>query len=159
MTLRARKLAYRPWPVELKICECQADGSVTEVDHRFIGHFNPFTEAEFMGIRADVFGEKTDEEMAKDTADRTMAEQAALDAEFLSRLMCGWELVNDEADQPIVYSAAELKALVTGPDGPVIRRALSRAVTDIRFGIGALKNALTSLAPGPTPAAGEAPTS
>jgi hypothetical protein len=159
MAFKVRKLKFRRWPVSLAQRECQDDGSVADVDARFIGQFKPFSEAEVMAIRTEVFGAGTDEEMAKDAEARTVAEQGGLEGDFYSRLMSGWEGVTDEADQPIVFSTKTLKDLCTGPDGTMVRRGLATAILEIRFGIAPAKNVATSPAAGPAPAAVEVATS
>ncbi len=159
MSFKVRKTQHRPWPITLVGQECQADGSVLEVTSRFIAWFKPFTEAEILDIRNEIFGAGSDEELKAARENRTLAKQAELDGEFFSRLLCGWEHVTDEDDQPLEFSPARAWALCAGPDGAIVRAALSDAVLQIRFGIAPAKNVATSPAPGPTPGAVEVVTS
>lgn len=158
MSIQINKTQHRRWPVSVKSLVCQDDGSVVEVENRFIGHFRPFNEEEVVAIRNQIFGEGTDEELEKLKEARTTAEQAALEAEFYARLMCGWEAVLDEDGEPVPYSDAACRGLAAGPDGARVRRGLSAAVLELRFGIAPAKNVETSPAPGPAASAGEVAT-
>lgn len=160
MAFRTRRLSYRPWPVTVTLQECGEDGAMVEVAEAFIGHFRPFTEQEMLDARRELFGDESSEEGKKRIAEMTVAEHGRLEALFFSRLMCGWGQVFDEQGSALAYSEAALAALVTGPDGPAVRRAINTALMEIRFGMAPAKNVATSPAPGPKPAADEAaPTS
>lgn len=158
MAFKVRKIQFRRWPVTLIGHECGDDGTVAEVNARFVGHFRPIDEAGVLALRAEVFGAGDDEDLAAAARARTVAAQAALEGEFYGRLMCGWEGVTGDDDQPLPWSEQAVQALCTGPDGPAARRALAAAVLEIRFGLAPAKNAVTSPAPGPTPGAGEVAT-
>lgn len=161
MALRVRKLSYRPWPVTVLFQECdEATGQVTEIPQTFIGHFKPFTESELLAHRLEIFGDETKQEVKDKMANTTLDQSAKQEAEFFARLMCGWSKVSAEDDADLAFSPARLRDLCTGDDGAAFRRGINSAIGEIRFGIGPLKNSVTSPAPGPTPAADEAaPTS
>ena len=155
--LKYRKIAHRPWPVSVTLAECdEASGDVAESEHVFIGHFKPFTEADLLAARLDVFGDESDPAVKQAQDAMPVAEYAVQEARFFGGLMCGWSQVADEAGHPVPYSAAALQGLCTGPDGAAFRRGFNRAVSQIRFGVAPAKNAVTSPSPGPTPAPGEA---
>jgi len=159
MSIQINRSQHRRWPVSVMTLVCQDDGSVVEVENRFIGHFRPFNEDEVKAIRSEIFGDGTDEELDKRAEGRTTAEQAALETAFYERLMCGWEAVLDEAGQPVPFTPATFKDLAAGPDGHRVRRGLAKATLEIRFGIAPAKNVGTSPEPGPAASAGEVATS
>lgn len=159
MTYTVRKLDYRPWPVSVGILVCDDNGETTEVRQTFIAHFKPFTEEQVKAIREEIFGVGTDEELAARAEARCVADQGALEAQFLTRLVCGWSKLIDENDTPLTFSEAALIALATGMDGVPFRRGFNDAIVQIRFGIAPAKNVVTSPAPGPAPAADEVATS
>lgn len=158
MALKIRKINYRRWPVTIDTRDCQDDGTIVEGKARFVVHFKPFTEAEVLALRNEIFGEGTDEALKARRDERPLAEQADLEARFLAGLVCGWEGVTDESGAPIPFSVAALTDAVTGADGFALRAALNAAVVEVRFGIAPAKNVETSPAPGPTPAAVEVAT-
>lgn len=159
MAFKVRKLDYRPWPVTVKCPECQPDGSVIMLDQRFIAHFEVFDEADLLALRSEIFGGKNEAERDELAKKRTSAEQAELEAQFLSRLVRGWEAVSDDAGRPIPFSRDAVRGLCLDKvDGPVFRQGLSQAGMEIRFGMAPAKNAEPSPAPGPSPSAGEAET-
>jgi hypothetical protein len=156
MAFKIRNLQYRRWPVTIKLAECDAAGQVVETEQQFIGHFSAFTEADIVKARTEVFGEVSDEAMAKSAQERPLGEQGALDAEFYGRLMCGWEQLTDETGAELPFSRETLKTICTGPDGMAVRRGIGQAIVEIRFGVAPAKNAVTSPAPGPAAGPGEA---
>lgn len=154
--MKYRKLTHRPWPVTVTFHECdETTGEVREVEQSFIGHFTPFTEADLLEHRSAVFGDEADKAVKARLDDMPVADYAALEAGFFTRLMCGWSAVTDEQDAPLAYTAEQLRALCCGPDGAAFRRGINRAVSEIRFGVAPAKNSSTSPVPGPTPASGE----
>ncbi len=157
MAFKVRKLDYRPWPVSVKFRECnETTGEVTEAPQVFIGHFVPFSEADIKRQRLEIFGDELDAGYKASLATMPSAEYAEKETQFFAGLMSGWSEVRDESGAEMPYSAAALRELTTGPDGPVVRRALNDAVVEIRFGLAPAKNSGASPAPGPSPAAVEA---
>lgn len=155
--LTYRKLDYRPWPITVAFQVCdEATGQVAEVDHRFIGHFIPFAEADLLALRLSVFGDEAEAGNKQRLADMPVADYERLEARFFAGLLCGWSQVADEHGTAMPYSAEALKGLCCGPDGAAFRRGINRAVSEIRFGVAPAKNAETSPSPGPVPAAVEA---
>ena len=52
-----RKINYRPWPVKVVFQEADAAGVIQSLEQTFIGHFRPFSEAEFEAVSAQVRGD------------------------------------------------------------------------------------------------------
>lgn len=159
MTFIVRKLKFRPWPVTVAQQDCAADGTVTQTESTFVGHFAPFTEEQFQaladaGDAAYPVPPKVDGEPKKS---RDMKDMLARNALIYAGLLVGWGAeVRDEGDQPLPFSAEALTALIVGPDGLAISTGLNKALDEIRFGMAPAKNLPTSPAPGPAPAAVEA---
>ena len=149
MSFAVRKLAYRPWPVEVTLQKCNSSGDVAEIKNTFVGHFRPFTEACFehavkTARAAHPVIEGEDEDRPP------MPILLRRNADVFAQLMCGWGAeVTDEAGIPIPFSEAALIALVTGPDGLAVSVGINTALNQIRFGVAPAKNASTSPAPGP----------
>ena len=159
MALRITKVPYRRWPVTVALRSCDDAGEVTESDHRFVAHFTAFDEAGIDKARREVFGDGDDAALRLEAEKRTSPEQAALEAKYFCRLVCGWEAVTDDDGQPVTFSTEMLTALLTGEDGPAFRRAFNVAIVQLRMGVAPAKNVVTSPAPGPMQEAGEAATS
>jgi hypothetical protein len=160
MKLKYRKLPYRPWPVTVKLQECDEDtGEVVDVPQTFIGHFRPFTEEDVLAKRLEIFGDETEPETTKRLGNMPVAEYAKLEARFFQWLMCGWSKMTDDADTEIPYTDAALFAFTTGEDGSLVRRALNTAANEIRYGWAPAKNSKPSPVPGPDSSEGAAPTS
>lgn len=155
---KIRKIDHRPWPVTVTLLVCCAlTGAVSEETHTFVVNWRPFSESDLGEIRRRIYGPGSDDDHRAAAAARTIEENARLDTEFLAQFVQGWEGVVDASNQPVAWSRDVFDALCLGEDGPAIRRALHTALTELRFGIPAQKNSLTSPSPGPTPsAAGEA---
>lgn len=154
--LKFRKLDYRPWPVGVTFQVCdEATGVVTEVEQTFIAHFKPFSEADLLRARREVFGDETDVANNARINALPVAEYAVMESCFFAALVCGWSSIADEDGSPVSYSATALQGLCAGPDGAAFRRGINRAITQIRFGVAPAKNAETSPSPGPVPASGE----
>lgn len=154
--LTFRKLDYRPWPVTVAVHVCdEATGQVAEVEHRFIGHFIPFAEADLLALRLSIFGDEAEAGNKQRLADMPVADYERLEARFLGGLLRGWSQVADEHGAAVPYSAETLRELCTGHDGATFRRGFNRAVSEIRFGVAPAKNVETSPSPGPVPASGE----
>ncbi|WP_306603936.1 hypothetical protein [Azonexus sp.] len=163
MAFAVRKLKHRPWPVTVTLQSANADGDIVETEHKFIGHFAPFSEKEYKAL---VEALKAPVPVAEQptTNDQVAAELAIADvlernAKLFSRVLVGWEKVEDESGQPLPYSHDELHAMVTGPDGLAISNGFGRAISEIRFGGAAAKNLNTSVEPGQKSGAAEAATS
>lgn len=155
--LKYRKLDHRPWPVSVGFLDCdEANGEVTETEQTFIAHFKPFSEAELLAARRQVFGDEADAAVKATLDEMPVARYAELEAAFFCALVTGWSKVTDEIGSHVPYSGAALTALCTGQDGPAFRRGFNRAISQIRFGVAPAKNAGTSPSPGPAPASGEA---
>lgn len=155
MAITIRKLNYRPWPVTVRLPVCdEATGDTRHVEQTFILHFRPFLESEFAQLI-----EEADLAYPQPADGKPLSMSALLDrdARVFTRVVCGWNAVMDEAGVPVPYSETGFAAWLTGPDGWVVNRGVSAAINELRLG-GTAKNAVTSLAPGPAPAAGEAST-
>jgi hypothetical protein len=155
--LKYRKLTHRPWPVAVAFLDCdEATGAVTETEQTFIAHFKPFSEADLLAARRQIFGDEADPTNKARLEEMPVAVYAMLEAAFFAALVTGWTQVSDESGGGVPYSDAALTALCTGEDGPAFRRGFNRAISQIRFGVAPAKNAETSPSPGPTPASVEA---
>lgn len=150
MAFRIRQTSYRAWPVTVLLQECDAQGVVAETRQTFVGHFKAFAEAQHQAMIE-----------ALDARYPLPAEQDRLDlptvlrrnADYFGQLLTGWgPEVTDDGGTPLPFTAEALTAMITGPDGLAISAALSRAVSEIRFGVAPAKNSLTSPAPGESPA-------
>lgn len=151
---KVRKLAYRPWPVNVSLLDCDPETArVTEQTHTFIAHWKPFSEIDLTKIRSRIYGDLDDDALRAAAGERTVLENARLDVDFLAEFLAGWEGVFDGDGAPIAFDRYALDALCLGDDGPAIRRALHASLNEIRFGVPAQKNSLTSPQPGPTPSA------
>lgn len=139
-----RKDSCRRWPVTVRIHVGDAAGVVTPVESTFVGHFKSFTEAEHAAIVA-----KVDESFPPPAEGALPRERIlARNADYLGRLLVGWDGVASEDDAPLLYSREALAALVCGPDGFAISDAFFTAIAEIRSGVAPLKNSPPSVAPG-----------
>lgn len=140
-----RKINYRPWPVKVVFQEADAAGVIQSLEQTFIGHFRPFSEAEFEAVSAQVRGDDK-------PGDLPLAELLRRNASLFGSLMSGWSGVADASGVPLPYSTEALCELVTGPDGLAISAGINTALSEIRFGAAAAKNLPTSGGDGPAPA-------
>jgi hypothetical protein len=149
---KIRKVAHRRWPVVVKQLVCDESGQVAEVESTFVATFLPFTEARLLGLES-----LAQEVHPDDTANGpSIAVTLRRNADTFAALIAGWgPEVTDDAGQPVPFTEAELRQLVTGPEGVSLSTALHTALGQLRFGVAPAKNAPTSLAPGLTPAAVE----
>lgn len=159
MTLRVRRAAYRAWPVTVKIAECDDQGNVVDVEHKFVAHWKPISEKQRKQLVEELderFPPPDNRDDRSQDLDKVLERNAAY---FVARL-CGWGTeVQDEAGDPLPFSAEALTGLVTGEDGLAISAALNLADIDLRYGLGARKNSPTSAAPGAISGAAEGETS
>lgn len=154
MAFKVRKIDHRPWPVTVRFKVCDDAGKVAEVEQSFVGHFLSFSEEEHGAV---VDAVKQALPGPEDNGDIPFALVLQRNALYFEKLMCGWgPEVTDEADRPLPFSPAALKAMVTGPDGAAISDGLSRAIGELRFGMAPQGNLSTSPAPGEGSGAGEA---
>lgn len=144
-----RKINYRPWPVKVVFQEADAAGVIQSLEQTFIGHFRPFSEAEFEAVSAQVRGDDK-------PGDLPLAELLRRNADLFGSLLSGWSGVADVNGVPLPYSTEALRELVTGPDGLVVSAAINVALGEIRFGAAAAKNSTTSGGDGRMPAPAEA---
>lgn len=149
---KIRKLNHRPWPVTVTALECdEATGEVLAIEQKFIAHFKPFSESEFMKIR-DAAQASVPLPEGVDVDSPPMEITLARNAALFARIICGWgPEVTDESGQPVPYSTEALSELVTGPDGIAFSAGLSQALMEVRFGIAPAKNSKTSPMPGQMP--------
>lgn len=152
-----RKLRHRPWPISVTLQELGADNQVVEKTSTFIGHFKPFSEGEYKALVDEINGvspppeeaEAAPAEPVKPPADLALAEVLERNAKLFGSLLGGWEQVNDEDGNAMLFSTEALAAMVTGPDGLAISAGINTALMEIRFGKAAVKNSQTSAKPGP----------
>jgi hypothetical protein len=156
MAFKITKCINRRWPVTVTLRACQEDGTVVDVEQRFIGVFAPFSEVDYLAARIDLFGDENNPEVQAAAIRRSAAEQASLEARLIERFMRGWETVLDDDGNPVMFSSQKLYDLATGDDGPAVRRGLSIALGELRFGLAPAKNADASPEPGLSTVAGEA---
>lgn len=172
MALKLRTLNYRPWPVTVKLQECDAAGNVVEVEQTFVVHWKPINEEGREALSNEMrrtFGPKVDaaepvEGKKPETPEPpervTNAEVLNRNAWFFERRVMGWgPEVQDESGQPLQYSPEVLRNMLTGDDGYAFCAAFAEADSQIRYGIAPTKNSKTSPVPGDAPGAGEAATS
>lgn len=151
-----RKLKHRPWPVTVKLLEADETGEVKEVEFTFVLHFSPFTEAEFRVAHDETVGQDAPVADGAKAADRPIALLLEMNSKLFARLVEGWAKVNDEAGNPVPFSAEALRALIVGQDGLAVSAGIQRALSELRFGLAPAKNSPTSVVPGQSPVAAEA---
>ena len=157
MAFKVRKLNHRPWPVTVKLQECDAQGNVVAIEQTFLAHWRPVAEAERQSI-TDALEQAYPLPDGKERHDLPAALRR--NADYFGQLLVGWgPEVTDEAGQPLTFSTEALTALVTGTDGLAISAALVHADNEIRYGIAPTKNSKTSPVPGETSGVGEVATS
>lgn len=153
MAFKIRKLKHRAWPVSVTLQESDANGAVAAIEQTFVAHFKPVTEEEREAITA-----AADAAHPVPEGEERLSMKALLarNATYFSAMLMGWgPEVTDDAGAPIPFSAKELTALITGPDGVAFSAALVQADNEIRFGMAPAKNSRPSAAPGETSGAGE----
>lgn len=158
MSFTVRRSAFRRWPISVALLEADAAGAVQESVSTFVGHFRPFSEADFDAAYKAAITQYPDPEGPAGSDESTPIKIVLQrNAAIFAALMVGWgDEVRDEQGQSIAYSAEALTALVTGPDGLAVSKGINAALGQFRFGVAPAKNALTSPEPGPTPGADEA---
>ena len=157
MSFIVRKTAQRPWPVSVTLLESDKSGTIHETINTFVANFRTFTEEEFEAARA--WAEEKIPFLAKEgaapiTGDSDIPVKIVLarNAMIFGEFIVGWgDEVKDEQGQPIAFSPEILTAMVTGPDGAAVSRAIHTALSQLRYGYAPEKNVETSPAPGPTP--------
>lgn len=180
MVLRVRKAAYRAWPVTVKLAESNEQGEIVDIEHTFVAHWKPISEKQRRQLVAEldkkfppIPGPASPPEKcphcgealptpAPGNAGKPQELDLVLErnAAYFAERLCGWgPEVQDEAGNPLPFSAEALADLVTGEDGLAISAALNLADIDLRYGLGARKNSPTSAAPGASAGAAEAETS
>lgn len=153
MSISIRKLKHRPWPVTVRLNVCGDDGTVVEVEQTFIGHFNPFTEADLKAIFEDADKQFP---LPADGGIPPLDQVLAKNAFVFRQLLCGWsEVTDEETGEPIPYTAEALDAWVQGGDGLAVSTGFNAALSEIRFGLAPAKNSNTSPEVGQPRVAGE----
>lgn len=157
MTFKVRKAAFRAWPVTVKLAESDAQGNIVETEQKFVAHWQPISEKQRQQLVADLDALFPP---PSDAGVQDLAKVLERNAAYFRERLCGWgPEVQDEAGNPLPFSAEALTGLVTGEDGLAISAALNLADIDLRYGLGARKNSPTSAAPGASSGAAEAETS
>ena len=157
MAFTIKKLKHRPWPVTVKRVVSSEDGVITEVEDAFVAHFKPFDEAEYKALldRFSIDVKGADGEIK---TDHPIADLLDNNAHIFCELLVGWAKVLDDERNPVPFSPAGLRALVTGSDGLAVSTGINKAIAELRFGIAPAKNSQTSVEPGHAPAPAEGST-
>lgn len=168
MAFVARKTAHRSWPVTFILKEYDAESKeVRDQSVTVIFLWKLFNERMFDQLMGDVnkrfplpVQQPEGEAQKAQPKEPTIAEALDRNAALFEQLIGGWLDVIDDDGNALPFSAEELKALITGPDGLAITAGLSEALGQIRFGNAPRKNSEPSPAPGQEQGAREAaPTS
>lgn len=151
------EISNRPWPVTVEMQQCNAEtGEVSEVQQKFVAFFGDWDTKRLDELRAEG-REKFPLPEGANEDNPPLSVLLARNAWLLPQLIDGWgpEVKNTQGS-PVPYDKALLATMLRSRDGLPLSIGLWAAVQQINVGLPAIKNAVTSPAPGPDTSADEA---